>query len=50
LGDLKKVTGTVTKKLKDSLNLRTNVVLVEKGSLPRFEGKSKKVIDMRTSI
>jgi phenylacetate-CoA ligase len=50
LGDLKKVTGTVTKKLKDQLNLRTNVMLVEKGSLPRVEGKSKKVIDMRTSI
>lgn len=50
LGDLKKVTGTVTKKLKEQLNLRTNVVLVDKGSLPRVEGKSKKVIDMRTSI
>ncbi len=50
LGDLKKVTGIVTKKLKDSLNLRTNVVLVDKGSLPRVEGKSKKVIDNRTSI
>ncbi len=50
LGDLKKVTGTVTKKLKDTLNLRTNVVLVDKGSLPRVEGKSKKVVDLRTSI
>jgi phenylacetate-CoA ligase len=50
LGDLKKVTNTVAKKLKDTLNLRTNVVLVEKGSLPRVEGKSKKVIDLRTSI
>jgi phenylacetate-CoA ligase len=50
LGDLKKVTGSVAKKLKDQLNLRTNVVLVDKGSLPRVEGKSKKVIDMRASI
>jgi phenylacetate-CoA ligase len=50
LGDLAKVTGKVTKKLKDSLNLRTKVVLVEKGSLPRTEGKSKKVVDMRTAI
>jgi phenylacetate-CoA ligase len=50
LGDLKKVTGSVAKKLKDQLNLRTNVVLVDKGSLPRVEGKSKKVIDLRTSI
>jgi len=50
LGDLKKVTGIVSKRLKETLNLRTNVVLVDKGSLPRVEGKSKKVIDLRTSI
>jgi phenylacetate-CoA ligase len=50
LGDLKKITGKVAKRLKDTLNLRTNVVLVEKGSLPRVEGKSKKVIDLRASI
>jgi len=50
LGDLQKVTGKVTKKLKESLNLRTKVVLVEKGSLPRTEGKSKKVVDLRTAI
>ncbi|MCD1295631.1 phenylacetate--CoA ligase [Methanocella sp. CWC-04] len=50
LGDLKKVTNAVAGKLKSSLNLRTKVVLVEKGSLQRFEGKSKKVIDLRTSI
>jgi phenylacetate-CoA ligase len=50
LGDLKKVTGIVAKKLKEQLNLRTNVQLVDKGSLPRVEGKSKKVVDMRTSI
>lgn len=50
LGDLKMVTASVTKKLKEQLNLRTSVVLVDKGSLPRVEGKSKKVIDNRTSI
>ena len=50
LGDLQKVTGAVSRKLKDALNLRTKVVLVDKGSLPRVEGKSKKVIDLRTSI
>lgn len=50
LGDLQKVTGAVTNKLKNTLNLRTKVVLVEKGSLPRVEGKSKKVVDLRTSI
>ena len=50
LGDLQKVTGKVAKKLKDTLNLRTKVVLVETGSLPRVEGKSKKVVDLRTAI
>jgi len=50
LGDLQKVTGAVARKLKDALNLRTKVVLVDKGSLPRVEGKSKKVIDLRSSI
>jgi phenylacetate-CoA ligase len=50
LGDLQKVTGKVAKKLKDTLNLRTKVVLVEAGSLPRVEGKSKKVVDLRTAI
>ncbi len=50
LGDLQKVTGNVAKKLKAALNLRTKVVLVEQGSLPRVEGKSKKVVDLRTAI
>jgi phenylacetate-CoA ligase len=50
LGDLQKVTNSVAKKLKESLNLRTKVVLVDRGTLPRVEGKSKKVVDLRTSI
>ena len=50
LGDLQKVTNSVTKKLKEALNLRTRVVLVDRGSLPRVEGKSKKVVDLRTTI
>lgn len=50
LGDLQKVTNSVAKKLKDSLNLRTKVVLVDRGTLPRVEGKSKKVVDLRSSI
>lgn len=50
LGDLQKVTGSVAKKLKETLNLRTKVVLVDRGTLPRVEGKSKKVVDLRTSI
>ncbi len=50
LGDLQKVTNSVTKKLKEALNLRTRVVLVDRGTLPRVEGKSKKVVDLRSSI
>lgn len=50
LGDLQKVTSSVAKKLKEALNLRTKVVLVDRGTLPRVEGKSKKVVDLRTSI
>jgi phenylacetate-CoA ligase len=37
----------VEHKLRNALNVGVNVELVEPGSLPRFEGKSKKVIDRR---
>ena len=39
----KKIAGT----LKSALNLAVEVELIEPGSLPRSEGKSKKVIDKR---
>lgn len=35
-------------RLRNSLNVVAGVELVEPGSLPRFEGKSKKVIDKRS--
>ena len=35
-------------RLRNSLNVMAEVELVETGSLPRFEGKSKKVIDKRS--
>jgi len=47
LQDLAKVKKTVEGKLKSVLNVRANVELVEKGTLPRTEGKAKKVIDLR---
>jgi phenylacetate-CoA ligase len=47
LADLKKLQTRVIKALRDVLELRTSVRLVEPGSLPRFEGKSKRVIDRR---
>ncbi len=47
LADLAKLQKKVVKELHDVLELRTTVKLVEPGSLPRFEGKAKRVIDRR---
>jgi phenylacetate-CoA ligase len=44
---LAKIKKTVEGKLKSVLNVRANVELVEKGTLPRTEGKAKKAIDLR---
>jgi phenylacetate-CoA ligase len=46
--DLMQIRNNVEHKLRNSLNVNVNVELVEPGSLPRFEGKSKKVIDKRS--
>lgn len=50
LGDLAKIQKKMVKELHDTLELRTTVKLVEPGSLPRFEGKAKRVIDRRGEI
>ncbi|MDP3397170.1 MAG: phenylacetate--CoA ligase [Methanoregula sp.] len=50
LTDLAKIQKKVGKELRDSLELRTTVRLVEPGSLPRFEGKAKRVMDRREEI
>jgi phenylacetate-CoA ligase len=47
LQDLSRIQARVVKALRDVLELRTSVKLVEPGSLPRFEGKAKRVIDRR---
>ncbi|MCQ8894766.1 MAG: phenylacetate--CoA ligase [Methanolinea sp.] len=47
LQDLARIQKKVAKELRDALDLRTTVRLVEPGSLPRFEGKAKRVIDRR---
>lgn len=47
LGDLARIQKKVIKELRDTLELRTTVNLVEPGKLPRFEGKAKRVIDRR---
>ncbi len=47
LTDLQEIKTRIIRSLHDVLELRTNVRLVEPGSLPRFEGKAKRVIDRR---
>ena len=47
INDLMKIRQTVEHRLRNTLNVAVDVELVEPGSLPRFEGKSKKVIDKR---
>ncbi len=48
--DLRQLTRGVETELKNSLNLRTKVELVERGTIARTEGKSKKIIDLREEI
>ena len=46
--DIMQARQKIEHKLRNSLNVNADVELVEPGSLPRFEGKSKKVIDKRS--
>jgi phenylacetate-CoA ligase len=46
--DLMQIQQNIEHKLRSSLNVNVNIELVEPGSLPRFEGKSKKVVDKRS--
>ncbi|MDP3397169.1 MAG: phenylacetate--CoA ligase [Methanoregula sp.] len=48
INDIMKIRQKVEHRLRNSLNVNADVELVEPGSLPRFEGKSKKVIDKRS--
>ncbi len=50
LSDLAELQKHVEDELQSVLNIRTNVELAEKGSIPRTEGKSKKVIDRRNAL
>ncbi|MDD1707155.1 MAG: phenylacetate--CoA ligase [Methanoregulaceae archaeon] len=45
--DLMAIRKKVEQRLRNALNVAVNVELVEPGSLPRFEGKAKRVIDRR---
>jgi phenylacetate-CoA ligase len=46
--DLMVIKKAVEHRLRGSLNVSVDVELVEPGTLPRFEGKSKKVVDRRS--
>jgi len=48
INDLMQIRQKVRHRLANALNVNVDVELVEPGSLPRFEGKSKKVIDKRS--
>jgi phenylacetate-CoA ligase len=50
LSDLARIQKRVTAALRDVLGIRTAVKLVEPGSLPRFEGKAKRVVDRRGGL
>jgi phenylacetate-CoA ligase len=50
LRDLSNIQKKVAGALRETLGLRTTVNLVEPGTLPRFEGKAKRVIDRRSEI
>jgi phenylacetate-CoA ligase len=46
--DIMAIRQKIEHRLRNSLNVMAEVEMVETGSLPRFEGKSKKVIDKRS--
>jgi phenylacetate-CoA ligase len=48
--DLQRVILKVERALRDTLNVRTKVKLVERGTIERTEGKSKKVLDLRGAL
>ncbi|AEA47493.1 phenylacetate--CoA ligase family protein [Archaeoglobus veneficus] len=50
LADLDKIRQKVQRELQKELGLRTNVELVEKGTLERFVGKAKRVLDLREEV
>jgi phenylacetate-CoA ligase len=47
---LQRVIQKVERALRDTLNVRTKVELVERGTIERTEGKSKKVLDLRGAL
>ncbi len=50
LSDLERIRRKIQEELKKEIGLRMRVELVEKGTLERFEGKAKRIIDLRGEI
>ncbi|MDK2973956.1 MAG: phenylacetate-CoA ligase [Methanofollis sp.] len=50
LAELQRLQKKVAGAIRETLNLRTTVTFVEPGTLPRFEGKTKRVVDRRGAI
>ncbi|MBE8538754.1 AMP-binding protein [Geoglobus acetivorans] len=50
LRDFSRIRNNVMRALQKELNIRVNVDLVEKGTLERFEGKAKRVLDLRKEL
>ncbi len=50
LSDLQKIQQKVQRELQKELGLRTNVELVEKGTIERSKGKAKRVLDLRKEL
>jgi len=50
LSDIQRIQSKVQKELQKELGLRTNVELVEKGTLERFTLKAKRVVDLRKEL
>jgi phenylacetate-CoA ligase len=48
--DASRIRRSVAEELKKELGLRVDVELVEKGTLERFEGKARRVIDLRKEV
>lgn len=47
IGDLMALSKKISKELKGVLNIMAKIELVEPGTIPRYEGKAKRVIDTR---
>jgi phenylacetate-CoA ligase len=50
LRDLARIQQKISGALRDVLGIRTTIRLVEPGTLPRFEGKAKRIIDRRGAL